>query len=272
MNDRWFAVGAFSGSPFERHADTLFDRAAPDRQAFVQTDVFYAAPDDPSLGDLPGHLLLLHEPLPDDRVAALLEPFPGRNLLSRTGHDIVNLFAPLADHQYLSAQTIARRIERGTRLGQQLNLAGHLLQGDLPTEGRLTVTEFLRQAAATAAQAGIVPALEQRAEKTFATMSERLAVTLLRELTANWLMHSRGDERIIVDGAARTVTFVNRTDYRFPFGRLKAVLRRPYQKFGNTEGNGLGLFLIALIAHTGGFSWDIASDGSSFSLSFCFGV
>ncbi len=272
MSDRWFAIGAFSGTPLERHADILFDRAAPDRQTLFETDVFYAAANDPSIGDLPGHLLILQEPLPHDRIAALLEPFPGRDLLSRTGHDIVNLFAPLADHQYLSAQTIARRIERGSRLGRQLNLMGHLLQRDLSTADRLPQSEFLHQFGTLAAQAKISPAIVRVDEGSFPLLSERLAAGLFHEIIANWTMHGRGGERVVIDGAARTVTFTNRTDHRFPFKRLKAVLRRPYQKFGNMEGNGLGLFLIALIADTGGFSWDIVWDGSSFSLSLSFGA
>jgi|GEM_PF-3507132 len=272
MNDRWFAIGAFTGTPSERYADSTFDRTAPDRQRLFETDVFYAAPGDPALADLPGHLLILDEPLPDAALAALLEPFPGRDLLSRTGHDIVNLFAPLADYQYLSAQTIARRIERGSRLGQQFNLMGHLLQRDLPTADPLNIDEFLYQFTLLATQAGRTPAVEKRGDGSFTLLSERLATGLIREIIANWRLHGTGNERVIVDTAARTVTFSNDTAYRFPFKRHKAVLRRPYQKFGNTDGNGLGLFLIALIAHTGGFSWDIALNGSSFWLSLSFGA
>ena len=272
MNDRWFAVGAFAGGPFDAHADLLFDRAAPDRRALFEIDAFYTDPDDPAAAELPAHLLLLHDRLDDASIERLLLPFPGRDFLSRTGHDMVNLFAPLADHQYLAAATILKRVERGTRFGQQMNLLGHLLQGDLPPSAPLDMDALFRQIAAAAAQAGFTPTVERRGEENFTTMPERLAAAMVREVVANWRSHSRGEERIVLDGARRTLTFHNRIERPFPFGRFKAVLRRPYQKFGNTEGNGLGLFLIALIAHTGGFSWDIASDGSSFSLSFWFGA
>ncbi|HOW52329.1 MAG TPA: hypothetical protein PLV42_09840 [bacterium] len=272
MNDRWFAIGAFADSPLERHADILFDRAAIDRQRILETDVFYLSVEDDALCDLPSHLLILHEPLAADRIAALLEPFPGRDLLSRTGHDIVNLFAPLADYQYLSAQTITRRIERGSRFGQQFNLMGHLLQHDIPPTEPMTVDEFLYHFSLLAAQAKFSPPIERRGAGSFPLLSERLATGLIREILFNWRMHGQGEERVIIDTATRTLTFSNKTAYTFPFKRHKAVLRRPYQKFGNTDGNGLGLFLIALIAHTGGFSWDIALNGSSFSLSFSFGA
>jgi len=272
MSERWFAVGAFSDTSFAEYADTLCDRSAFDPQVLFETDIFLANTHDPDIHSLPSHLLILDTLLDARELEQRLLCFGGRDFLSRLGHEITNLFTPLAEYHYLSPQTITSRVERGLRLGTQLNLTGHILQRDLALDNPLPSDELLERVIATARKKHLSVSVEQRGNRLFSTLSERLANAFTSEIVANWSTHSCGEQSVTVETSTKKFIFHNHTRYSFPYRRLKAVLRRPYQKFGSSDGNGLGLFLIGLIAYAGGFSWDITAQDGLFSLSFSFGA
>lgn len=273
MSERWFATGAFTDSPLAVEADNIFDPNALDKKRLFETDIFFISSNDPRRKMLPKHLLLLDQAAPDEVLERSLIRFGGADFLSRLGHDIVNLFSPLREYELISEATFKTRTEQGVRLGKQVNLIGHLLQEDLPLGEAVPVEEFLLHITENARRHGRSIVVDHtRDTSSFSSVPARLVEPLTDEILLNLMIHSSGGEHIIVSASNRSVAVVNNTPYRFPYSRIKAVLRRPFQKFGRTDGNGMGLFIIGLIAYTGGFSWDIAAQEGHFSLSFSFGA
>jgi len=272
MSDRWFLAGAFADGPFTAQADILFQRGSLDKKLLFETDIFFATPDDPDRGSLPRHMLILDGASDDAQLERMLIRFGGADFLSRLGHDVVNLFSPLLEDRFLSSAAQTSRVEQGVRFGKQLNLIGHLLQEDLAAGEAVPAEELLFHLTTAARRKNISVTVDREGDASFPTVPARFAGPLAEETVMNWSFHSCGEERITLSSGTRTIILSNATSYAFPYRRLKAVLRRPFQKFGLPEGNGMGLCIIALIADTGGFSWDIAAQDGRFSLSFSFGV
>jgi len=271
VTKKWFFTAALKGSLFEENADVVIDDVASSRNILRNVDVFFVLESDVKAlkrSALPSHIMILTEVLGPEEIEQRLLLFPGRDFTSRLGHDIVNLFMPLRDYQYLSEETVVERVDRGDRLGKQLNIVGHLMQDDLEQGPDFSLMEFIFNFKVLAEQSGasVVIDDEFQDEPGFEMKAEKNMLVLMEELVLNWKYHSSGDERVIVDRREKRMTFVNRTEYDFGFENIKAILRRPFLKYGNNNGNGIGLFILSLCSIRGGFTWDLELKDSFFYL------
>lgn len=274
MADKWFLTAAFKGGSFESNADVLVSDIARERHLLADTDVFYTEPERKKevMKLAPGHILVLENTLEYKELEKTLLAFPGRDFTSRLGHDVINLFSPLSEYSYLSKETILARVEKGGRMGQQINFAGHLMQNDILLTGSMTVTEFLFHIKSILRQenrqAGIVGADSGGSD--FSLPPEKISSVLIREIIFNWKLHSSGHETVVIDKNQRKVSFLNSISSPLNLAKPKACLRRPFYKGGHSKGNGLGFFVISLCGLAGGFDWDVEIKESSFCLSLFF--
>lgn len=270
MNDKWFLTAAFEGSRFTSSVDLVLDKKNMDRKELISIDVMYMELEDKLelSRRFPQHIMILHELMDEHELSQKLLAYPTAEFVSRLGHDVVNIFSPLNDYQYLSQETILERVERGTRLGQQLNFVGHLMQDDLVSSQSMELIDFIFHFNTLCRQAHIQPEIINRNDSPdeFLLPPEKLMYGSIKELVNNWVFHSKGNEKVVVDKKEKTITLSNLTDYKFSYPVPKAVLRRPFFKTGNNHGNGLGLFALSLASVTGGFSWSIHIENGSFSI------
>ncbi len=273
MSEKWYTTAAFKESSSEGTVDLIFNRDQISRRSSEPADVFfYDGADEKTLieSKTPPHVLPLSPETPESEIPEMILGFMGRDFVSRLGHDIVNLIAPLADFAYLSDETILKRVKKGSRLGKQVNLIGHLLQNDIAITRDLDLKSFLFHLKSLARRSGVAPIFQEIEGDSFMLPSEKLMFSVALELISNWQLHSSGEEKVIVDLPNRKISLTNLHRYPFSFTKPKAVLRRPFYKQGNLNGNGLGLTLLSIAGIKGEFSWNIEISESLFSLSLSF--
>ncbi len=270
MKKPWFLTAALEGSECQERADALFKKESLEKKQFANFDVFFASNNEEReflSHKIPPHVMIVDKEEPIELIEQKLYEFSGKDFLSRIGHDIINLISPLIDYQYLSEDIIKKRIDKGSLLGQQINIIGHILQKDMDTKEKSDSLDFISNFKALARKSGIEVEITESGESGhFEMPTEKIMFSVVREIISNLTLHSAGENRVFIEKEQKTIVIMNRTTYEFTCEKPMAVLRRPFYRQGNNSGNGLGLFILSISSVLGGFKWHLSVENNCFYL------
>ncbi len=266
---KWYSTAAISGSGFEDIADRIFSFEELDHDLLSSIDLLFIK----DLNDffqkfrLFQFIALSNEPIPADEQESYILLNPGPYFLSRIGHDLINLFTPFEQFSYLEEKTVANRLEQGLKFGRQINIAGHLLQNTkFVSEDLMTIEEFVYTVKTASMKKGVEleTEIENNCESEILGQTNILNV-VIDEIINNCKIHSDGESHLKIKNK-KHIFFSNRFKGSLSPDRAKARLRWPFMKTTESEGNGLGLFILSLASVRGGFKWDINIKENIFSL------
>jgi len=272
--NKWYQTAAVSGSGFEHLADTivLLDELNNDILRNIDLLFIKDCADYYNKFRFYNHIALSESPIPKEEQEKFILQNPGINFLSRLGHDVINLFAPFEQHEYLEKNVLNERVEFGLRFGKQINIIGHLLQNSkIGKHEEMDPEDFIYNVKTLAQKKGITFKFNeddtQRAK--IIRCPEFIINIILEEIIENCKMHSEGVLNLKIDDFGNIV-FCNTFEVATVKERAKARLRWPFMKGSQSKGSGLGLYILSVASVKGGFSWDIEIKENVFCLSLSF--
>ncbi len=275
MNEKWFQTATFKGFPFEERADVILDADSFKNSDFFEIDVLFVPEnlmEKYSVHSvIPHHVFLSTGMEGDEKLSEIIETFKGRNYFGQIGHDVVNLFSPFLDFEYLSKDAILKRAEAGISFGKKLNAIAHLSQNDFGKPQNITDRESVFLFSEMCRKRGIKAKIGHIANETSSNLNKKMITFIFTEILDNWKKHSLGNEKMFVDALESKIIFTNKTDLELNNRFLKAILKRPFLSFDkHHRSSGLGLFIVALASSLGGFKWEVSIKDSIFTLSLSF--
>jgi hypothetical protein len=268
--NRWYSTAAVSGSGFESLADNIVSFEEIDLNFLKNIDLLFLT----NKSDFYRKFRLYQCVALSDKAISKedQEKFillnPGLNFLSRIGHDLVNLFTPFEQFEYLDDGVIYDRVATGVKFGKQINTVGHILQGSkFGNIDEILGEDIAYNIETLAKKSGIkfnMKVNDDFLDKTV-SFSECIMDIVIEEIIDNCKNFSKGTVEIMI-GKNAEIVFSNRFDDNLAPCRAKARLRWPFVKSVKSKGNGMGLFLLSAASANGGFKWDIEIKENIFSL------
>jgi hypothetical protein len=275
MKKKWFQTATFKGFPFEDRADKILDKDSFKNSDFFEIEVLFIPQDlikEYAVHSVvPHHVYISNGSENDEQLSEIIETFKGRNYWGQIGHDVVNLFSPFLDFEYLSKDSVLKRAKTGVAFGKKLNAVAHLLQNDFGEKQFISDRDCVFLFSEMCRKTGIKAKIGHIADVSNVLLNKKMISFVFTEILDNWKNHSLGDEKMFVDAVESKIVFSNKTDLNFNSKFFKAILKRPFFSFNNSRHfSGLGLFIVSLACFLGGFKWDIVIKDSVFYLTLSF--
>jgi len=273
MSEKWFKSAAVAGSGFEHLADGIVDISEITNELLRNIDLLFVhdRKDFFSKFRSSGSTVICDKAIPLEDQEIFLLMSPGDLFISRIGHDIVNIFTPFEHFEYLEENMITDRVAHGIRFGRQINIIGHLLQNTKHAQpGFYDFDNFILTVQNMCRKSGIDIKTANSGKYRIDTIPDTVIMNpVIDEILSNWKMHGSGGFELEIVSNTEMI-FRNDFDCSFNFERPKAMLRSPFTKRTNSQGAGLGLFIVSLSSVRGGFDWDISVKENCFYLSLSF--
>ncbi len=271
--NKWYSTAAVAGSAFEHLGERIIPFEDLDQDILKTIDLLFLddVRDFYSKFRLYHSIALSDKEIPVESQEKFILLHPGANFFSRIGHDIINLFTPFEQFEYLEDKVIKDRVTAGLKFGRQINIAGHLLQGSgFNSSGKMNGEDLLCHLRILARKKGVDIFIEN--EDIFnetILCSESILNIVLEEIVDNCKQYSAGRVDLTIE-AEKKIVFKNELKENLDPCRAKSRLRWPFVKSMRSRGNGMGLFIVSAASVNGGFDWDIKIEKNAFYLSLSF--
>ena len=270
MNNKWFISAAIKDSGYEQLAELIIEENDLTNETLNDIDLLFVKSTSEFFLKKRGHFFTIVTDkyvATEDQEKFILE-HPGNFFLSRIGHDIINLIAPLEHYEYIEHELLINRVHSGNRFGRQINFIGHLLQGTTKTPVEMiSFPELLENITTLCRKLSLDINIE--GIKDFNTVvNKSMALKTIEEIILNWKDHGENPFTLSVD--EKSLTFKNKVKKTLMINRPKAQLRCPFMQKNTGKGHGLGLYIVSIASSKGDFDWNIFTDENCFSLSLSF--